>query len=133
MRTVLTISLVAVVVISCAWAIFFLTASFRWNPRDYRCALLTEDVTLKGQGTDLVIGYLRKGAVLFAPTKDDMAVTDPGDIALHKVYVRLPADMIDRLVLLPPKKAGTNVPQTICNVLEAIPQDLKGTPSTSDK
>ena len=121
MRNLLTISLTAATISSCMLTIFLLTPSFRWKARDYRCALLMEDVVLRGQGTDAVLGTLKTGTVLFVPTRDDMAVTDPGDIQLHKVYIRLSPDALDRLVLLPPKRPNALVPKTICNILEAIP------------
>lgn len=121
MRTVLATSLVAVVVLSCVWLAVHVFASLRWKPRDYRCALLTEDIVLRGQGTDTVLGTLKKGTVIFAPTREDMGVTDPGDIQLHKVYVRLRPDALNRLVLLPPRRPDARVPQTVCNVLEAVP------------
>jgi hypothetical protein len=50
-----------------------------------------------------------------------MAVTDPGDIQLHKVYIRLPSEALDRLVLLPPKQPDARVPETVCNILDAVP------------
>lgn len=73
----------------------------RWNPRDYRCAVLQENVQLTARGTEHVVGYLKKGAVLFVPDREDMAVTDPGDAQLHKIYVCLSADIMDHVVFLP--------------------------------
>lgn len=119
MRSLWTISLAVVTALSCMWMILLIVPSFRWNPRDYRCAILTEDVALRGQGTDAVLGTLKKGTVLFAPTREDMAVSDPGDIQLHKIYVRLSHDTLDRLIMLPPARPDTRVPKTVCNILEA--------------
>ena len=133
MRNLLTISLAVVAVLSCAWAIFLIMPAFRWKAPDYRCALLTEDLVLRGQGTDTVLGTLKKGTVLFAPTREDMAVTDPGDIQLHKVYVRLPHDALNRLVLLPPKRSDTRVPKTVCNILEAVPLSVTTNESAASK
>ena len=127
MRTLLRVSLAAVVVFSCIWLTVQLVTSLRWKARDYRCVVLTEDLTFRGQGTNLVLGVLKKGTVLFAPTIDDMAVTDPGDIELHKVYVRIPPDVIGRQLLFPPSQAGVHLPKTICNILEVVPISKEST------
>jgi len=35
------------------------------------------------------VGFLRRGTVVFPPCMHDLAVTDPGDLGLRKVYVRI--------------------------------------------
>ena len=120
MRKLLTISLAAAAVISFAWTILSNISTLRCRTHGYRCAVLTEDLVLLGQGTDAVLGTLKKGTVLFAPAREDMSVTDPGDFQLHKIYVRIHLDAIDNLILLPSKRSDIAVPKTVCNVLEAI-------------
>lgn len=122
MKRNLTIILAAVAALSLGWLSFHLFNAWRWKPRDYICALLAEDVTLRGQGTENELGTLKKGAVLYAPTWDDYAVSDPGDSQLFKVYVRLSPDVIKNLLLLPARQTNAPVPKTVCNVLEVVPR-----------
>jgi hypothetical protein len=122
MRTALKAALVAAVVLSSVWLSCKIVARLLWRPRSYRCAILTEDVDLRGQGTNSIFGHLKKGSILFAPSLDDMDITDPSDIQLHKIYVRLPPEIMGRLVLLPPQSKTARVPTTVCNILEAVSQ-----------
>ena len=119
MRTAIRISLVAVVAGSLVWVAYQVVCPMIFRPFPYTCGVLVDDgvVLLDEKGTEL--GYLKKGAVLYAPSMSDMHVTDPGDNQLHKVYIRLSPEVMNHLILLPAKREDPRVPETMCNVMGA--------------
>ena len=83
--------ILAVAVASSLLAIgIFIGKQHSLNTSRYRLVVLENDLILYAQGTNETVGYLKKGISFFAPNSDDLAVSDPGDSELHKMYIRIP-------------------------------------------
>jgi hypothetical protein len=119
MQRVMKISLVAVVVGSLIWVVYQVIIPIVFSPHPYSCGLLAEGGVVLRDATGAEVGYLKKGAVFYAPSMFDMHVTDPGDAQLHKVYVRLTPEVMKNLILLPAKPETQGVPETMCTVMDA--------------
>ncbi len=91
----------------------------KFKRQPYSCGLLAENGVILRDAAGAEVGYLKKGAVFYAPSMFDMHVTDPGDNQLHKVYVRLTPEVMKHLMLLPVKPGTKGVPETICSVMDA--------------
>lgn len=98
-------------------------AGARWYSRDYTCVVLTDDVVLKADTTNEVLGTLKKGVVLFVPDGADYQVTDPGDTSLHKIYIGLTADMDGKFLRVPQDLSPTNTHVTAYNYLDVYPKE----------
>lgn len=118
MLNLLKITVAVVVVFSLAYIVISFATFSKWNPPDYKCAILNESIVLQAEGSEVIMGVLEKGTVLFAPTKHDMSITDPNNVYMHKVYIQVPSEVFDRLIFLPPKRSiDVDVPRTIHRIL----------------
>lgn len=82
--------ILAVAVASSIYIGFYIGNMYRWNSFGYDFVLLDEDLILESDSGEIV-GYIKKGYAFYAPSKKDMGISDPGDGALHKVFVRIPS------------------------------------------
>lgn len=119
MQMVMRISLVAAVVGSLIWVFYQVIRPMVFKPQPHSCGLLAADGVVLRDAAGTEVGYLKKGAVFYAPSMFDMHVTDPGDNQLHKVYVRLTPEVMKHLILLPAKPGTQGVPETMCTVMAA--------------
>jgi hypothetical protein len=119
MQRVMRISLVAVVAGSLIWVLYQVIRPMVFSPQPYSCGFLADGGVVLRDATGTEVGYLKKGAVFYAPSMFDMHVTDPGDNQLHKVYVRLTPEVMKHLILLPAKLGTQGVPETMCTVMDA--------------
>ena len=120
----LILVLVAVAVTSGVWLVAG-ASSRPWYARNYTCLVLTDDVVLKANWTNEVVGTLKKGVVLFVPDEQDYQVTDPGDSSLHKVYIGLTADLKGKFLRIPQELSPTNTTVKVYNYLQAYPNVAK--------
>lgn len=120
MLNLLKISVAVVVLFSLVYIVFHFIPIIWWQAPDYRCAILNDSVVLRAEGSSVILGVLGKGTVLFAPSKRDLALTDPNNVYLHKVYIQIPNEVFKNLTLLPARKStDMYVPKTINRILVA--------------
>ena len=88
-----------------AVAVVYVTRDMlRLDGRKYRCMVLKQDVRLIDPVSGRDVGSLGRGVALYAPNQSDMDMSDPGDIELHKVFIRVPVEMDEDMEFIPSLK-----------------------------
>jgi hypothetical protein len=107
-RMVTRVIILAVAVASSIYIGFYIGNMYRWNSFGYDFVLLDEDLILESD-PGKIVGYIKKGYAFYAPSKQDMGMSDPGDGALHKVFVRIPSRNVNHEYF--PKKYSGSIEQ----------------------